>query len=111
MTELPQRPASGAVAAQPSIASGCNRPHRGAWRGLERDVRTGLTNSMSPAVFIDLNLEALRHPRRVFLIARIAPRTRRARTTACAGVVAIPRPAGMILTHPAAILAERAFHR
>jgi hypothetical protein len=51
---------------------------------------------MARAVFIDLG-KALRHPRRVFLVARIAPRTRRARGAAWAAVIAIPRPAWMFL--------------
>jgi hypothetical protein len=50
--------------------------------------------------------EPIRHPRRVPGVAWIAPGAGRTSTPAVAGVLAFPRLMGMVLTHPAAILAE-----
>src|ERR1700722_141090 len=58
-----------------------------------------------------LLVDPIRHPRRVLGIARIAPRAGCASTPAVAGVLAFPRLVGMVLTHPAAVLADGALHR
>jgi hypothetical protein len=81
-------------------------------RGAGRlDPQTGGTNSISPAVFVHLGFEAIRHPRRLVTGGHVAPRARHASTAAVASVRTFPRPAGMVLADPAAVLAEGTFHQ
>jgi hypothetical protein len=53
-----------------------------------------------------LLVEPIRHPRRVLGIVLITPRAGCTSTPAVAGTLAFPRLMGMVLTHPAAVLAE-----
>jgi hypothetical protein len=64
---------------------------------------------MPRVIFVDLDQEPLRHARRGFGIILVAPRARRAGCTAGTGVRPTPGLAGMGLTDPADVLAERAF--
>ena len=65
---------------------------------------------MTPTVLVELGPEAIRQPRRFVLFGQVTLRTGRAGGAAGAGVFAFPWSIGMALTHPAAILAHRAFH-
>jgi hypothetical protein len=58
-----------------------------------------------------LLVEPIRHPGLVLGVALIAPRAGCTSTPAVAGVLAFPRLMRMVLAHPAAVLAEGAFHR
>jgi hypothetical protein len=66
--------------------------------------------SMPPAVFIDLGLETLGHPRRGAVVAAIAPRAWRSGAAACAGMRTFPRAVRVIFRDPTAILTHDAFH-
>jgi hypothetical protein len=63
---------------------------------------------MAPALFVEFGFEALRRPR--FIVARIAPWTRRSRAAAGAGVLALERSIRMGLADPSAILTNGALH-
>jgi hypothetical protein len=65
--------------------------------------------SMTPAVLIHVYSEAVQRPW-LRVIIHIAIAARHPRTAAWAGVLAFPRPMGMIFADPAAVLAEQAFH-
>jgi hypothetical protein len=67
-----------------------------------------LTNSMAPAVFVDLGLEAARHPWRRAVIGGITGRAGRTRSAARACVRAFPRLLRVALADPAAAFALRA---
>jgi hypothetical protein len=69
------------------------------------------TNSMAPAAFVDLGVEATRHPRRVAVIGRVASRAGSTRSTPDACVRVFPRLLRVALADPAAVFAGRAFHR
>jgi hypothetical protein len=64
---------------------------------------------MPRIVFFNLDQEPLRHARRGVGIILIAPRARRSGSAAGTSVRPTPRLAGMGLTDPADVLAERAF--
>jgi hypothetical protein len=66
---------------------------------------------VTPALFVEFGFEALRQPRLDIFIARIAPCARRASAAAVAGAPAFERPVRMVLTDPAAIVANGALHR
>jgi hypothetical protein len=61
---------------------------------------------MSPALLV----ESLRQPGHFALLRHVVSRTGRAGSTADAGMLAFPWPSRMAFTHPAAILAQGAFH-
>ncbi len=63
---------------------------------------------MAPSLLIKLGFEA---PRRLrFIVARIAPWTRRSRAAAVAGALALERSIRMVLTDPATVIANGAVH-
>jgi hypothetical protein len=64
----------------------------------------------SPAVLVDIGLEAVRQPGRGAFVRHIAGRAGHAGAAAIAAVRAFPRPPGMVLTNPSGIGAEDAFH-
>lgn len=66
---------------------------------------------MAPTLLIDLGPKTLRHARRFALLGRVASRTGRSCRAAGTCVDALPRPIGMVLADPSAILAKQAFHR
>jgi hypothetical protein len=66
---------------------------------------------MPPTVPIDLCFEAGRHPRRGRIVRRVADRAGRAGSATRAGVLTFPWYRRMALAHPAAVLADDAFHR
>jgi hypothetical protein len=80
------------------------------WRGSAASG-ADRRSSVPPAFLVDLNLEAVRQPRRFAIRRRIAPRAGRAGRAASAGARSIPRPARVLLANPAAALAELAGHR
>ena len=65
---------------------------------------------MPATLFVEFGLEALRQPGHFAFLRNVAPRTGRAGGTAGAGMLAFPWPSRMAFTHPAAVLAQRAFH-
>jgi hypothetical protein len=64
------------------------------------------TNSMAPAVFIDIDLEAFGHARLFPIFRDVAPRAAHAGGSAAAS---LGSTAGMGLANPTAIVAEGAF--
>jgi hypothetical protein len=69
------------------------------------------TNSMAPAVFVDLDLEPRRHARLGAVFTRIAHGAGPARAPARAGVLTFPWPRGVVLADPAAVFAQDASGR
>src|ERR1700761_1542044 len=66
---------------------------------------------MKPIVCTFIDLEALGHSRRFAILRHVAPGARHLRSTAAAGVITCPRPAGMPLAYPADIVAERSLNQ
>ena len=66
-------------------------------------LRSGHYSSRRLMAFA-LLVDPIRHPRRMLGVILIAPRAWCASTPAIAGVLALPRLMGMVLTHPAAVL-------
>jgi hypothetical protein len=64
---------------------------------------------MARALVVEFDPEAFWRPG-VFAFGYVASRARRTGAATDAGVPAFPRPLGMALTDPAAILAQGAFH-
>jgi hypothetical protein len=65
---------------------------------------------MTPALFVEFGFEALRWSRFGIIVARIALWTRRSGAAAGAGALALKGPVRMVLTHPAAVITNEAFH-
>jgi hypothetical protein len=65
---------------------------------------------MPPTFLVEFGPEAIRHPRRFVLFRRVTPWAGRAGAAAGVGIFAFPWSIGMAFTHPAAVLAQRAFH-
>jgi hypothetical protein len=65
---------------------------------------------MTPALLVEFNFRALRHPWHHIIVGRVAARTRGSGAAAGAGVVALERSIRVRLTHPAAILTNGALH-
>jgi hypothetical protein len=61
---------------------------------------------MTPTLLVEFGPEPLRRPRCGFVVARVAPRARRAAGAAVAGAFAFPWSIRVTFTHPAAVLAE-----
>jgi hypothetical protein len=79
----------------------------GSWIGSSNS-RTQPRSLMTLAPLVD---PPIWHPRRVLGVALIAPRAGCTSSPAVAGVLAFPRLMGMVLAHPAAVLAEATFHQ
>jgi hypothetical protein len=65
---------------------------------------------MAPALLVEFDFRAFRHPRDHIIVNRVAPQTRSSGAATGAGVLAFPWPVRVALAHPAAILAKGAFH-
>ena len=74
------------------------------WRALDRPFDVSVARSL----LVEFGFEALRGPR--FIVIGIAPWTRLSRAAAGAGAAALEWPVRMVLTNPAAILTNEAFH-
>src|ERR1700749_347686 len=69
------------------------------------------TNSVQPAVLVDLDPEAFRRPRRMVVIAGVAGRARHAGGPTIASQLACPRPIGVVFADPPDIMTDGALHR
>jgi hypothetical protein len=76
----------------------------GSWNGVDQPL-------MTPALQVEHSPEAARHARGVPVIRTVAVWAWRTGATACASVIAFPRPVRMVLTHPSAVFAERTRHK
>jgi hypothetical protein len=61
---------------------------------------------MAPALLVDIRPETLRRPRRGAFLWRVTLRARSTGAAAGASLLALPRPARVIFTDPATVLAE-----
>ena len=70
----------------------------------------GFFSSVQPAnLLIGFDLEAIGHPRRFTIVRQVASRARHPGCATAAGARSCQRPAGVLLTDPAYIVAEGAF--
>jgi hypothetical protein len=81
------------------------------WKSARRIIRPKTTaSSVPPTLQVEYGPEAGWHPWGIRIVAPVAVRARGTGSAAGAGVRPVPRPVGMALTYPRAVLAKGAAH-